>query len=134
MIKYTLICAREHEFEVWFDKSTDYDDQAEKGLVECPHCGSRKTKKAPMAPYVSGTKAQNLEEMANKVRQEIENNCEHVGANFAEEARAMHYGEKRKRGIYGEATPGEAKALVEEGIGIVPLPPAIAPKPKDKLN
>ena len=45
-----------------------------------------------------------------------------VGNRFAEEARRIHYGESQERAIRGQATMAEAKALVEEGIAVVPLP------------
>jgi hypothetical protein len=57
------------------------------------------------------------------LRAHLEANAEHVGPAFPEEARKMHYGETEARSIYGEATLEEAKALAEEGIPAVPLPP-----------
>jgi len=53
MIKYTLICEGDHEFEIWFSKSSDFDDQAPKGLIVCPYCGSTRVQKGIMAPNVS---------------------------------------------------------------------------------
>ena len=63
-----------------------------------------------------------LREALVKVRTEIEKNCEHVGENFAEEARKIHYGESDKRGIYGETSDKEAEKLAEEGIEFGRLP------------
>ncbi|CAN5618704.1 DUF1178 family protein [soil metagenome] len=63
-----------------------------------------------------------LREALTKVRAEVEKNCEHVGDNFAEEARKIHYGESDKRGIYGETSDKEAEALAEEGIEFGRLP------------
>ncbi len=134
MIKYTLLCANDHEFEIWFDKGSDYDRQAAAGLVICPHCGIDKTSKAPMAPYVKSSRARDLSEIAARISTGIEETCTDVGDKFADEARAMYYGEKPEQGIYGQASPKQAKELGDEGIDILPLPPAIAPKPKNKLN
>lgn len=53
-----------------------------------------------------------------------------VGPSFAEDARAMHYGERDAEAIYGEASPQEAQKLIEEGIEVAPLPFPVAP-PKD---
>jgi len=53
----------------------------------------------------------------------VQQNADYVGPNFAEEARKIHYGESEERHIYGEATPEEAKELVEEGVDVAPLPP-----------
>ena len=50
MIRYSLVCERKHEFEIWFKNSADYDKQAKRGLVSCPACGSEKVEKALMAP------------------------------------------------------------------------------------
>ena len=57
-----------------------------------------------------------------ELRKAVEENAEYVGDKFAEEARKIHYEEAEKRGIYGETTPDDAKALIEEGIEVHPLP------------
>ena len=41
MIRYALACEHDHAFEGWFGSSADYDDQAGRGLLECPVCGSK---------------------------------------------------------------------------------------------
>jgi hypothetical protein len=56
MIRYTLACAKGHEFESWFAGSAAYDKQAKRGLVECPICGSAKVEKALMTPRLAGTR------------------------------------------------------------------------------
>jgi hypothetical protein len=53
MIRYTLVCAKGHEFESWFAGSAAYDRQAKRGLVECPICGSAKVGKALMTPRLA---------------------------------------------------------------------------------
>jgi hypothetical protein len=50
MIRYTLVCERQHNFESWFANSAAYDKQVKRGLVACPICGSIKVDKAIMAP------------------------------------------------------------------------------------
>ena len=144
MIKYALQCDAAHQFEGWFGSSADYDDQAARGLVECPLCGSRGVSKQIMAPAVAGTKAQRsapavdakTREMMmtamGEVRRYVEDKFDYVGDSFAKEARAIHEGKSEARGIYGEASPAEVKALVEDGVKIAPLPPA-APK-KTEVN
>jgi len=146
MIKYNLICRHDHEFEAWFSSSSDYDAQRKKRLVQCPHCGSAKVEKAIMAPNVStsrkkeatASKRQEAMALMNKaaqsIRKEIEEKCDYVGDKFADEARAIHYGEKEERAIYGEASAKEAAELHEEGVGIAPLPDMLTPKPANKLN
>jgi hypothetical protein len=141
MIRYDLKCDNGDEFEAWFASIADYDKQAEAGLVECPHCGSKHVTKAPMAPAVRTARkkaAQNERAvamaMASKVREHIKDNFDYVGDKFADEARKMHDGETEERAIWGEATPEEAKALEEDGIPASPLPPALAPVPDKKLN
>ncbi len=56
------------------------------------------------------------------LRRHVEKNCEDVGSRFAEEARRMHKGDAKARGIYGEATPTDAKALIDDGIEIASIP------------
>ena len=141
MIRYELKCANGDAFEAWFGSMADYDAQAEKHLIECPHCGSTSVDKAPMAPAVrsSRDKAARQERAvamahADKVRAHIRDNFDYVGERFAEDARKMHAGEIEDRAIWGEATPEEARSLIEEGAPVAPLPPSLAPKPPDKLN
>ena len=50
MIRYSLVCERRHEFEIWFKNSADYDKQSKRGLVTCPSCSSQRVEKALMAP------------------------------------------------------------------------------------
>jgi hypothetical protein len=149
MICYALVCEHDHGFEAWFGSSDDYDDQAARGLVECPVCASRDVRKQIMAPAVSGTKAQKSQVMTTeaqaqarsmfmeamgKVREHVEQNFDYVGDSFAREARDIHEGRSEDRGIYGEASPKEVKALAEDGIRVAALPPAPAAKPKASLN
>jgi hypothetical protein len=64
------------------------------------------------------------QEIAQKVKKHVEENCDYVGKEFAEEARKIHYGETKERGIYGEASIDETAELIDEGIDILPLPTA----------
>jgi hypothetical protein len=57
-----------------------------------------------------------------ELRDHLTRNADNVGTRFPEEARKMHYGETPHRSIYGEASPQEAKELVDEGIEFHPLP------------
>jgi hypothetical protein len=143
MIKYALVCATGHEFEGWFGSSSDYDDQATRGLVDCPVCGARDVKKQIMAPAVSGTKLKGSSDLdpqmremmmqaQQAVRAHVEDNFDYVGDTFAREARAIHEGKSEERGIYGEASPKEVTALIEDGVRVAPLPPA--PPKKEELN
>lgn len=147
MIRYALRCASGHEFDVWFRSSADYDAQAAGGAVECPECGTAKVAKAIMAPSVARSEkaraqpvaaagpsggSTEFEKLAAKLREHVEQNFDYVGGKFPEEARAIHYGEKDERGIYGEASPEEVRALNDEGIKIAPLPGA--KKPRARVN
>jgi hypothetical protein len=142
MIRYALICEHAHEFEGWFGSSGDYDDQQARGLLDCPICASKAVRKQIMAPSVAGTRrtvqdearpgqAMMLEAMG-RLRQHVEENFDNVGDSFAKEARAIHEGKSEVRGIYGQATPTEVKALVEDGVPVAPLPPE--PPKKTELN
>jgi hypothetical protein len=135
MIRYTLTCDHEHAFEAWFRSGADYDRAAKRGDNVCPVCGSTKVGKAPMAPAVAGTRKKGkmslaapdprstaMREAIREFRKKVTEGADYVGDKFAEEARKIHYEEAEARGIYGEATPDEAKELAEEGIGFHPLP------------
>lgn len=139
MIRYALTCEHDHGFEGWFSASADYDDQAARGLVECPFCGSREVKKQIMAPAVAGTKRSTppadaakfqamMGTLAREVRDHVETNFDYVGDAFAREARDIHEGRSEKREIYGEATPAEVKTLKDDGVPVAPLP-ALPPDP-----
>lgn len=138
MIRYDLKCAQGHRFEGWFGSIGDYDDQSESGLLHCPECGTKHVEKAIMAPAVQSSKARSDApdpNMIEAIRSSLAETCQDVGDSFAAEARAMHAGEKPARGIYGQATPKEAKALLQDGIPALPLPEILSPKrAKDKLN
>ena len=122
MIRYALVCEHEHPFEAWFGSSSDYDAQAERGLVECPICLTQAKMHTMMM------------EAMGQVRRHVEDTFDYVGDRFAKEARDIHDGRSEERGIYGEASPKEVKALTEDGIRVAPLPPVVAPKPKSELN
>ena len=143
MIRYALHCDLAHEFEAWFGSSSDWDDQAARGLVQCPVCGSSAVSKQIMAPAVAGPKRSAAPELAAKlqtmmmqaareVRSHVEQNFDYVGDAFAREARDIHEGRSERREIYGEATPAEVRKLREDGVPCAPLPPA--PPEPDKLN
>ena len=153
MIRYSLICEKTHDFEIWFKNSADYDKQQKRKLVTCPACNSAKVEKALMAPSLGrGAKkgvntpapevappeaapAENMTPVAmvspqqrefraklKELRDHLTKNAENVGGKFPEEARKIHYGEAEHRSIYGEASPQEAKDLLEEGVELHPLP------------
>ena len=141
MIRYALVCSFGHEFEAWFSSSADYDAQNKDRLIACPLCEDHSISKQIMAPSVKGAhkksalpEAKAFAAFAGKVREKIRNTHDYVGDKFADEAIAMHRGEKQEKPIYGETTTQEAKALKEEGVPAAPLPPAFAPTPPKKLN
>jgi hypothetical protein len=129
MILFDLRCSHGHEFEAWFRDGATYDRQAAEGAIACAVCGDTAVSKALMAPAVATGGARLDPERAaaalrslRKVQNHIEQNFDHVGPQFAEEARKMHYGEADKRSIYGEATQSEAKELRDEGIPVGQIP------------
>jgi hypothetical protein len=142
MIKYALACDQAHEFESWFPSGEAFEEQRRRAFVTCPVCNSAKVDKQIMAPSVAradtapapapgpGTqpvallseKEREIRAMLRAFREHVIQNAENVGESFAEEARKMHYGETEQRSIYGQTQPAEAKALLEEGIAVRPLP------------
>jgi hypothetical protein len=141
MISFDLRCDKGHVFEGWFASGARFDADRRAKRLECPLCGSRKVRKAPMAPNIGATKraeaappaappaapvpgmpsAETLREL-RRLQHLIERNFDHVGERFAEEARKIHYGEVGKRSIYGSATTEESKALKDEGIEFGQIP------------
>lgn len=134
-----LQCSQQHGFEGWFGSEADFQDQLGRGLVECPLCGDVAVSKmlsaprlnlgaarepAPASPAQQVVTAPDLTMQAAwmKMVRHVMANTQDVGANFPEEARRMHYGETAERGIRGQASPDETQALLEEGIGVLPLP------------
>jgi len=151
MIRYSLRCERGHGFESWFQSSAAYESQERRGLVNCPSCGSAKVERAIMAPQIVSKKGRDiaaptpvpapvteaaapastpllmaqereLRAKLKELRDHIVKNADNVGERFPNEARKMHYGDIEHRPIYGEASPDEARALIDEGVEVSPLP------------
>ena len=158
MIVFDLHCDNGHAFEGWFRSTEDFAGQQERGLLSCPDCGTASVAKAPMAPAVprkgnSGAPRQAVEEIATPEDRPVANRpmpaelqralktlaraqakalekSRWVGNGFAEQSRAMHYGEREAEPIHGEASMDEAARLIDEGIEVSPLPFPVAP-PED---
>jgi len=134
MIVFDIVCSNSHTFEAWFPDSKAFDRQRRKKAVACPICGDTDVEKALMAPNITTSKkrvetdkratelAAQAMSMLAEARKQIEDNCEYVGDQFAEEARKIHYGETEKRDIYGEATKPEAEELKDEGVEFAEIP------------
>jgi hypothetical protein len=152
MIRYSLRCERGHGFESWFQSSAAYEQQEKRGLVNCPSCGSAKVERAIMAPQIVSKKGRRdiaapapapapvteaaapastpllmaqereLRAKLKELRDHIVKNADNVGERFPNEARKMHYGDIEHRPIYGEASPEEARSLIDEGVEVSPLP------------
>jgi hypothetical protein len=149
-----------HRFEGWFGSSDDFAAQQARGLLCCPQCGSPDVAKAPMAPRVARKgnqqvdvaprQAEKTQPMAAappaelpmppeaiammkklaRMQAEALKQSRWVGDSFAEDARAMHYGEREAEVIHGQATLEEAQDMLEEGIAVAPLPFPVAPPGK----
>ena len=149
MIRYSLRCEHDHAFESWFQDSSAYDTQVKRKLVSSPVCGSHGIETAIMAPRIVGKKGREgaapapapaetgaaatstpllmaqereLRAKLKELRDHIVKNADNVGESFPNEARKMHYGDIEHRPIYGEASPDEARSLIEEGVEVSPLP------------
>jgi hypothetical protein len=150
MIHYILRCERGHAFESWFQSSAAYEQQEKRKLVNCPVCGSAKVERGIMAPQIVSKKGRDIVEPApaaampatttpasaplvmaqerevraklRELRDHILTSSDNVGERFPNEARKMHYGDIEHRPIYGEASPDEARALMEEGVEVSTLP------------
>ena len=139
MIRFTLSCAEGHRFDSWFQSSSAFDALQSSGHLSCAICGGTGVEKALMAPALGQSeeaapapaKAQEARPAPDRAaaeaalrafRKKVEETSDYVGPSFAKEARAMHLGEVPERPIYGEARGDEARALIEDGIPVAPLP------------
>ncbi len=131
MIRFSLRCDRQHRFDAWFGSGADFDRLRASGHVACAVCGGTEVEKDLMAPGLAGSArpepdisapASAAESALKELRRRIEAGSENVGRDFAAEARRIHAGEAPERAIIGEARVADAKALVEEGVPIAPLP------------
>ena len=125
MIRYSLICDAGHSFESWFRDSAGFEKQAADGRIACPFCDSTKIARDVMAPNVAKQRDDSARDLRMKLRElhdKVIAHTEDVGDRFPEEARAMEDGDSERRAIRGHATFEEAKALLEEGIEILPIP------------
>lgn len=130
MIVFDLVCQDGGDvFEAWFRSGADFDDQNARGLIACPVCGSSSIAKAPMAPRVptKGNRAPNAVARLAELQAAMLKDSEWVGNRFAEEARAIHLGESEVRAVHGNASAIEARALIEEGVPVAPLPLPVLP-------
>ena len=134
-----LQCSHRHSFEGWFASEDDFQGQLGRGQVECPLCGDTGISKMLSAPRLNlgapqpPSPPEQRQQVMNapdasmqaawmKMVRHVMANTEDVGERFPEEARKIHYGESEERGIRGQASPQETEALMEEGIGVLPLP------------
>lgn len=152
-----LQCRQGHVFEGWFASEDDFQNQKQRGLVQCPLCADDQIEKRLSAPRLNlgarepaapsaavaptaalgGNNLQvglppalppALQAAWLDLARKIVASTEDVGARFAQEARRMHHGEVQERAIRGQATADEALELMEEGIAVVPLPLPVAAK------
>ncbi|WDD94712.1 DUF1178 family protein [Burkholderia sp. FERM BP-3421] len=133
-----LQCPHGHRFEGWFASADEFEAQLSRRLVECPVCGATEVSRMPSAPRLNLSGATQpapadpraLQAQVMRALREVLDKTENVGERFAEEARRIHYNEAPVRSIRGVTTPEDARALVEEGIDVMPLPvPAALKEP-----
>ncbi|UCE32940.1 MAG: DUF1178 family protein [Burkholderiales bacterium] len=146
---FNLQCDHEHGFEGWFGSEDDFRRQRERGLLECPLCGSTTVRRVPAAPRLNlsagggerraaqpdveaaqAPSAAQVQDLWLRLARRIVASTEDVGERFAEEARRIHYKEVPERGIRGTATSEQARELTDEGIEVFAFPlPEAAKKP-----
>ena len=140
MIRFSLVCDNAHAFESWFASNDSYEFQIANDLVACPHCNSVKISKAVMAPAVArkdrGARPEEVKQsvalvndasgelrrLARELHEKIVAATVDVGEKFPDEARRIHDGEAPERAIRGQASLEEARALLEDGVAIMPMP------------
>lgn len=141
MIVFDLRCPTGHVFEAWFGSTGAYEEQRASGLIGCPTCGDTGIEKALMAPAIAA-KGNHSSVAPQAIKQAMQvlaaeqakllGKSTWVGTGFARRARAMHAGEESPSLIHGQATVAEAKALIEDGVPVAPLPLPVVPP--DQVN
>ncbi len=157
MIIFDLQCdPAEHVFEAWFSNSESFEDQRGRGLISCPICASTVISKALMAPNIGAKgnrslgqprisndealpvvthpsgdgRASEMQTMLGKIAEmqaEGLKSSTWVGKDFEKQARAMDAGTLEQASIHGQATPEQAKSMIEDGITVMPLLVPIVP-------
>ncbi len=131
MIVFDLQCDARHGFEAWFASSAAYESQRTGGLIACPYCASTDVGKAVMAPRIAPKGGEmSMSDVLPKLaalQAEMLKDSTWVGDKFVQKARAMDAGEADKATIHGTATRDEARALREDGIGVMPLVAPVVP-------
>lgn len=131
MIRFALRCTEGHSFESWFASGAEYDRLRAAGRLSCAVCGGARVEKDLMAPQVRpggdaptplSAPASPAEQALAELRRRVEAASEDVGRDFPAEARRIHAGEAPARPIIGEARPAEARALIDDGVPVAPLP------------
>ncbi len=151
MIKFALRCDRGHAFDSWFRDGAAFEALSAQGELGCPACGSSAISKAPMAPAVLkggrapartpepqprapeapaaastmamlGAEEAKLRDMVRALHRRIAETSENVGPAFPAEARRIHEGEAPQRSIHGQASGEEVRALLEDGVPLLPIP------------
>lgn len=143
MIKYALLCDRDHAFDSWFKDSSAFDTLASREQLACPSCGSASVRKALMAPSLGrgvmapvmagdapvtrpvamlGEREKQVRDMIRDLHRKVAETSENVGPAFPDEARRIHQGDAPARSIHGQATGEEVKALIEDGVPLLPIP------------
>jgi hypothetical protein len=157
MIIFDLLCEpSSHVFEAWFSNSESFEDQRARGLISCPICASTSITKALMAPNISakgnraaskqrtssdGTlpvathrlgdrQASEMQAMLGKIAEiqaEGLKDSTWVGKDFEKQARAMDAGTIDQASIHGQASPEQAKSMIDDGIAVMPLLVPVVP-------
>ena len=144
MISYTLKCKDGHSYDSWFQSAVGFDALRAGGHLTCAVCGTADVDKAIMAPRLAaGATAEaagqqrprdetaapmlkgappEVEKALRELRRKVEETARYVGGDFTRQARAMHLGDLPETPIYGEARPDQARALIEDGVPLMPLP------------
>ena len=131
MIVFDLRCSGDHVFEAWFGSTDDYESQRRRGMIACPLCGDADVGKAVMAPAVAAKGNRSAGRPGSTdaaalfaMQRQFEAQSDYVGANFAAVARTRHADADAGpcRPVYGEASDEEARALIADGIPVMPLP------------
>jgi hypothetical protein len=130
MISIDFECSNRHRFEGHFSDHDAYTQQLERKMIACPICETTDVKRiyTGCSIHARTSELSRIEKLnptifdaMKALNKYVRENFENVGRDFADIARAIHYGIEKERNIYGESTLEEIEELRKEDINILPL-------------
>ena len=128
MVNFDFECVQGHRFEGTFHDYNTFNKQYQESMILCPLCNTDNVKRIFRGCSIQtkgkeyAVPEKNIFQKINELNRYVKENFDDVGDDFADTARAMHYGIEKERNIYGVARPDELKELIEDGVEVISIP------------